>query len=196
MNLEIFNHLFDGIKENSVVQNFVKELSNYLENTSNSLSSQENRISTNCLKQEEGLYQVVDMGTDGVYLQNVRNNQVSKETDIAKEVLEKIGNDSVLRYQNGEYILEEELTKDFLNHLIGIKEYKEIQDNFIKESNILEIAPNTRYKIETREKDYCVLSYGNDEKNTIKVPNALIPFWTNTEENLYYENGKFNRETK
>lgn len=75
-----------------------------------------------------------------------------------------------------------------------MKEYKQIQDDFIKESNILEIEPNTKYKIETRQKDYCVLSYGKDKKNTIKVPNALIPFWANNKEILYYKNGKFNRD--
>lgn len=63
-----------------------------------------------------------------------------------------------------------------MDSLVGIKEYKEIQDNFIKESNILEIDPNTRYKIEIKDKDYCILSYGNDEKNTIKVPKEIIPF--------------------
>lgn len=172
----------------------MEELSNYLENTSNSSLRKQNSVSTNHFIQEEELYQVVDMGTDGVYLQNISNNQVSKETNIPKEVLDKIGNDSVLRYQNGEYILEEELTQKFLDHLIGVNEYKQIQDNFIKESNIAEIDPNTRYKMETKDEEYCILSYGNNEKNTIKVPNALIPFWANSGENLYYENGKFNRD--
>lgn len=111
MKLELWNHLLDNVKENSVVQNFIKELSNYLDNTTNQLSSQENKRNTNSLKQEDCLYQVVEMGTDGAYLQNINNNQVSKETDISKEVFDKIGNDSVLRYQNGKYILEEELTR-------------------------------------------------------------------------------------
>ena len=139
------------------------------------------------------LYQVVDMGTDGVYLQNVNNNKISYETDISKEILNEIGNDTVLRYQESKYIIEEELTQNFLNNLVGIKEYQEIQDNFIKESNILENNSDTKYKIEKKEKDYCVLSYGTDEKYTIKVPKELIPFWANSGEILYYENGEFNR---
>ncbi len=44
-----------------------------------------------------------------------------------------------------------------------------------------------------RGKDHCILSYGNNEVNTIKVPNALIPFWAKNEEKLYYKNGIFNR---
>lgn len=194
LNLELFNNLLNNVKENNFVQNFIQELSNYLKNTDNQLSNQDNNINTSNLKQENCLYQVVELGTDGAYLQNINNNRVSKETDISKEVLDNIGNDFVLRYQNGEYIIEEELTQEFFDSLVEIKEYKEIQDNFIKESNILEIDPNTRYKIETKDKDYCILSYGNDEKNTIKVPNEIIPFWANSEENLYYKNGKFNRD--
>lgn len=194
MNLEIFNNLLNNVKENSIVQNFMKELSNYIENTSNQLSSKENNIDTKNLKQEDCLYQVVEMETDGVYLQNINNNCVSKETDISKEILDKIENDTVLRYIDGKYIIEEEITQNFFDNLVEIKEYKEIQDNFIKESNIEKNDPNTIYKIALREKDYSILTYGNDEKNTIKVPNVLIPFWANSEGNLYYKDGKFNRD--
>ena len=31
-------------------------------------------------------------------------------------------------------------------------------------------------------------------KNTIEVPNELIPFWTKHGDNLYYKDGKFNRD--
>lgn len=78
--------------------------------------------------------------------------------------------------------------------MIGIKEYECIKNNFIKESNILEIDPNTRFKVKEQEENYTILNYGNEEKNTIKVPNALIPFWTNNETILYYKDGKFNRD--
>ena len=79
-------------KENNLIQNFIKELSNYLEKANNQLSNRNdnNRIKINSLKQEECLYQVVEMDVDGAYLQNTNNNRVSKETDISKEVLDKI----------------------------------------------------------------------------------------------------------
>lgn len=192
MNLDLLNNVLSNAKENKFIQNFIKELSNHLEKTSNQISNK-NDNSVNSLKQEDCLYQVVEMDVDGAYLQNTNNNCVSKETNISKEVLDKIGEDSVLRYKDGEYIYEDELTQKFFDNLVDIKEYKEIQDNFIKESNILEIDSNTKYKIESREDNYCVLSYESDGKNTIEVPNELIPFWAKEGENLYYKDGKFNR---
>ena len=192
MNLDLLNNVLSNAKENKFIQNFIKELSNHLEKTSNQMSNK-NDNSINSLKQEDCLYQVVEMDVDGAYLQNTNNNSVSKETDISKEVLDKIGEDSVLRYRDGEYIYEDELTQKFFDNLVGIKEYKEIQDNFMKESNILEIDSNTKYKIESREDNYCLLSYESDGKNTIEVPNELIPFWAKEGENLYYKEGKFNR---
>lgn len=98
-----------GLKENNFVQFFIEELSNYLEKLDNKLF--DNNIKNNNLKQENCIYQVVEMGTDGAYLQNTNNNKISKETDISKEVLDKIENDSVVRYKNGKYIVEEELTR-------------------------------------------------------------------------------------
>ena len=190
MNLDLFNNLLNNAKENNIIKNFIKELSNSLEKS----NKNDNIIETNNLKQEDCLYQVVEMDVDGLYLQNTNNNRVSKETDISKEILDKIGNDSVLRYKDGKYIYEEGLTQKFIDNLVGIKEYKEIQNSFIKESNILEMDLNTRYKLESREDNYCLLSYENDEKNTIKVPNELIPFWTKDGDKLYYKDGKFNRD--
>lgn len=192
MNLDLLNNVLSNAKENKFIQNFIKELANHLEKTSNQISNK-NDNSINSLKQKDCLYQVVEMDVDGAYLQNTNNNCVSKETDISKEVLDKIGEDSVLRYIDGEYIYEDELTQKFFDNLVDIKEYKEIQDNFIKESNILEIDSNTKYKIESREDNYSVLSYENEGKNTIEVPNELIPFWAKEGENLYYKDGKFNR---
>lgn len=112
MDLDLWNNLSKNKKENDNVQNFIKELSNYLEKISDNLmSNKENHVEKNNLKQENCLYQVIEMSTDGVYLQNTTNNCVSKETDISKEILDKIGNDSILKYQDGKYIYEEELTR-------------------------------------------------------------------------------------
>ena len=189
LKLDLFNNLLNTVKESNWVQNFISELSDYLESVNNKLSNQKNNI--NSLKQEGCLYQVVDMGIDGAYLQYVSNNKISYETELP---LDKIGNDTVLRYQKNEYIIEEELTRKFFDNLVEINEYKEIQENFIKESNILKNNPDTKYKIEIKNENYCMLTYGIAEKFTIKVPNELIPFWAKTGENLYYANGKFNRD--
>lgn len=194
MNLDLFNNLVNNVKENNIVQSFIKELSNYLEKQNNKLLNEEyNRKDNGTLKQENCLYQVVETDVDGVYLQNIENNNVSKEIDISKEILNKISNDSVLRFKDGSYIYEEELTKQFYDSLIDVKQYKNIQDNFVKESNILEIDLDTIYKIELSKDNYCLLSYENNGKNTIEVPKELIPFWAKNGDNLYYKNGEFNR---
>lgn len=182
MNLDLFNNLLNNAKENNFIQNFIKELSNFLE-------KENNKMEENSLKQEDCLYQVVEIDTDGAYLQNVEDNKIYKETDI--DILDKIENDTVLRYKNGKYVVEEELTQKFLDSLIGIKEYREIQDKFMQESNILELEPNTQFKIEEKGEDCSILSYG---ENTIEVPNELIPFWTKIGDRLYFKNGKFNKD--
>lgn len=105
MELELFNNLLKDVKENNSVQNFIKDLSNYLEEI------KRNEKMEDILKQEECLYQVVELAEDGVYLQNTMNNKISKEKDINKDLLSKITNDSILRYKNGKYIYEEEITR-------------------------------------------------------------------------------------
>lgn len=193
MNLDLFNNLVNSVKENNIIQSFIKELSNYLEKENNKILNKEHN-SKATLKQENCLYQVVEMDIDGAYLQNTANNRISKETDISREILNKIDNDSVLRFKNGSYIYEEELTKKFYNSLIDVKKYKNIQNKFVKESKILEIDPDTRYKIELDEDNYYLLSYEDKGKNTIEVPKELVPFWAKNGDNLYYKNGKFNRD--
>lgn len=125
MNLEIINNLVNATKENKAVQSFTKELSNYLqkqiEGSENNMILKKKK-SENDLKVEDCLYQVVDRSKDGVYLQNLKSNKVSEETSIPKELLDKIGNDYILRYKNGEYIFEEELTDDFFSGLADIDE--------------------------------------------------------------------------
>ena len=187
MNLDLINNLFNNAKNSQFVKEFMRELSEVLQKPNKN-------INQNSLKQEDVLYQVVEMDVDGAYLYNTNNNIISKETDIPEEFLDEIGNDTVLRYKNGEYIIEEELTQKFMDSLVDIKEYKEIQDKFLKKSKILENDENTRYTLEERNSDYSILSFGENDENTIEVPNALIPFWTNSNDSLYFKNGKFNRD--
>ena len=165
-------------KQINYIKDFVKELSDFLDNN---------------LKNEETLYQVVNIVEDGAYLQNTKNNKIVKKS-ISKEILKKIGNDTVLRYKDGKYIIDEKLTQEFLDSLIGVKEYEDIKNQFIKESKISEIAPNTKYELKEKNDDYSVLEYGENKKDLIKVPNSLIPFWTSIGDSLYYKNGEFSRD--
>lgn len=196
MNLDFLNNLGNALKENKIVQNFMNELSNYLEKVNNDLANQHiNTVKTNSLKQENTIYQVVEIDVDGAYLQNTMNNKISKEIDIPKELLKKIGNDTVLKYKDGKYIIEEELTQKFLDKLVGIKELEKIQEDFKDNTNILNIDSNTVYQIETKNNSKSILSYENNEKKRIEVPNELIPFWAKEGEKLIYQDGVFERKT-
>lgn len=131
MNLDLFNDLINNIKESDSIKKFINELTDYLTNskkeTDNKLSNQDqskNIDEKQNLREENCLYQVVDISKDGVYLLNINNNRIFEETNISKELKDKIGNDYILRYKDGTYIFEEELTDDFFNNLTDINEYK------------------------------------------------------------------------
>lgn len=188
MNLDFFNDLINKVKESDVVQNFMEELSNHLEKAN---EKGENQTNSHQNDKQESLYQVVDFSANGVFLQNTNNNKIFEETNMPQEIMDKIGNDYILSYENGTYNIEEEITEDFMNSMVGIQEYEKIKQDFINESNILEIDPNTHYKVQTRDKDYTMLSYG--ENNTLKVPNELIPYFTNEQTILNYKDGKFEK---
>lgn len=193
MNLDFFNDIINNVKENNFIQNFMTELSNYLEKNAekgvNELNTQENKKVTNN-REENCLYQVVDFSSNGVYLQNTNNNVIFEETEISQELKDRISNDYILRYKDGKYIYEEELTENFMNSMVSVQEFQKIKEDFINDSNILELDPNTQYKIETRENDYTILSYADNK--TMKVPNELIPFFAKEQSILYYKDGKFN----
>ena len=188
MNLDFFNDLINKVKKSDVVQNFMEELSNHLEKAN---EKGENQTNSHQNDKQESLYQVVDFSANGVFLQNTNNNKIFEETNMPQEIMDKIGNDYILSYENGKYNIEEEITEDFMNSMVGIQEYEKIKQDFINESNILEIDPNTHYKVQTRNKDYTMLSYGKN--STLKVPNELIPYFTNEQTILNYKDGKFEK---
>lgn len=197
MNLNLVNELMKKGIQNNIVQSFIKELSNYLENINekgeNELDKQDINSNLEKYRKEDRLYQVVDMSTNGVILQDTKNNVTFEETEISEDIKDKIQNDYILKYKNGEYVIEDEMTEDFFNSLVGIKEYKDIQQRFIEESDILKIDSSTRYKIEKKEQEYTTLIYGENEKK-IDVPNALLPYFTDEDTVLYYKNGKFEKD--
>ena len=195
MSLDLFNDLINKVKESDFVNNFINELTDYLKNTNEKGETQLNNEQSNKLdiyREENCLYQVVDFSSNGALLQNTNNDKIFEETNISKETLDKISNDYILRYKDGKYIIEEELTDDFMNSMIGIQEYTKIKENFEKESNILRLDLNTKFNIKIRNKDYTLLTY-DEGKNTIKVPNALVPYFAVEGNTLKYENGKFVR---
>ena len=170
MDLDLF---FNNLKENDFIKNFTKELSNFLENKN--------------LENEEKLYQVVEIVKDGVYLQDTSNDKIFKE-NISKELLNEVGNDTVLRFKDGKYIIDEELTQKFLDSLIDLKEYEDIKKQFAKDMNI---EPNTIFELKEKNDKYSILKC---EEKMIKAPTSLIPFWTRVGEKLNYSDGEFSRD--
>lgn len=195
MSLDLLNDLVNKVKESEFVNNFIDELTDYLKNANEKGETQLNKEQNNNLdvyQQENCLYQVVDFSSNGVFLQNTNNDKIFEETNISQELLDKIGNDYILRYKDGKYFIEEELTDNFMNSMVGIQEYRKIKEEFEKGSNILEIDSNTKFNVDLRNSDYTILSYGK-EKNTIEVPNALIPYFAVEGNVLKYDNGKFKK---
>lgn len=198
MSLDLFNDLINKVKESDFINDFIDELTDYLKNANEKGETQLNNEQNNNLdvyRQENCLYQVIDFSSNGVFLQNINNDKIFEETDIPQELLDKIGNDYILRYKDGKYIVEEELTDDFMNNMVGIQEYRKIKEDFEKESNILEVDLNTKFNVKSRNEDYTVLTYG-EERNVIEVPNVLIPYFAVEGNVLKYNSGKFIKENR
>ncbi len=208
MNLNIFDNRLDNKKDENFLTSFLENVSdclkivnekvfNKLDNNKDVLNKlPEKKVSE--LKEEGTLYQVVELLPDGAYIQNINTNKVYLEKDISKDTLNKAINDTILRYKNGQYIVEEELTQKFFDNLVDIKEYKNLQQEFIKSSNILENDANTLYKIKEYQKDYTILSYDTKIEKTLKVPNSLIPFFAKyySDSILVFKDGEFKRKAK
>ncbi len=79
----------------------------------NGLDKQDINNNLEKYRKEDRLYQVVDMSTNGVILQDTKNNVTFEETEISEDIKDKIQNDYVLKYKNGEYVIEDEMTEDF-----------------------------------------------------------------------------------
>ena len=67
MSLDLFNNLSNGDKKHNFIQNFIEEISNYLERNNSETTDKEND-----LRKEDCLYQVVEIGPNYAYLQNVK----------------------------------------------------------------------------------------------------------------------------
>lgn len=176
MNLDFFNDLKNNIEKNST-KKFMNELSDFL----------------NKSDIEEGLYQVIDFGNDSVFLKNTDTNKIFEEKYLPEEIKNKISNDYVLKYENGKYSIDQDITDKFMESMISIKEFRNIKETFLESSGIKEIPENEKFKILTKNDNFTVLCYGEGELNKIEVPNALIPFFANTDKILKfnYETGKF-----
>lgn len=175
LNLGFFKEVENSLK-NIITQEFINELSKFLNKNSS-------------LREEDCLYFVVSGNPNQVYLQNTNTDKVFEEKNLPQEIKNVVSEGYILRYKNGQYKIEEELTDEYFESQIDIAEYKKIQEQFINESNISKIDSNTKFTMVSRNKNYTILEY---EKNkNIKVPNVLLPYFMNTNKVLHYEDGKF-----
>lgn len=117
MNLDFFKELKNNSK-NMEVKGFLDELSDYINNFKEKLLKQKN-------DREEGLYYVLDGNPDKVYLTKFDSKKVFEETDLPKEIKNAISEGVILRYKNGQYTIDEELTEKNFEGLLNIEEYRD-----------------------------------------------------------------------
>ena len=118
MILDFFNELKSNLSNNNEVKDFINELSDYINNFKENLLKQKN-------DREEGLYYVLDGNPNKVYLTKFNSKKVFEATDLSQEIKNAVSEGFILRYKNGEYIVDEELTEKNFEGLLNIDEYKE-----------------------------------------------------------------------
>ena len=170
MELDIINKISEFAKESGFVQKFLEELSDELKRKSG--REVNNTLSSDILKQEGTLYQVVEMTTE----------------DISKELYNLIGNDSIIKFENGEYIDEPDITDEFMNSLVDIDELDKIQNDFFAQSGIDKNPADARYTLVSKDSESSEVEY---DGNLIKVPNELIPFFAESGTELIYKDKHF-----
>ena len=129
MNIDFFKDLennFRGMEVRKFADNFINELTDHLEDFFEKVdirkekqNSQEEKLDN--FREEGGLYQVVDLSSKGAFLQNMKTKVILEETNIPEDLKNVISNDYILRYKEGTYIWEEELTDKFYEGLTDIK---------------------------------------------------------------------------
>ncbi|MBQ2916801.1 MAG: hypothetical protein IJE59_01265 [Clostridia bacterium] len=118
MNLDFFKELKNNLNNNNEVKEFIKELSDYMNNFKEKVSkAKDNR--------EEGLYYVLDGNPSKVYLTKFNSKKVFEATDLPQEIKNAVSEGFILRYKDGQYTVDEELTERNFEGLLNIDEYKE-----------------------------------------------------------------------
>ena len=137
---------------------------------------------------ENDLYVVVEKCLNSAYLQNINTNIVFEETSFSDDVFNLLHNDVVVSFKDGKYVYEDEITRDWMNSFISIDEHNEVLQKLMAEPNFSKIDfENTIFSIISRENNYTLLSYGESQKNILKVPNKLISYWVDDNSILYYD---------
>ena len=117
MNLDFLKERENNI-EKSEVKDFLDELVECINNFKEKISKKKDN-------REEGLYYVLSGNPDKVYLTKFNSKKVFEEINLPQEIKNAVSEGFILRYKNGEYIVDEELTEKNFEGLLNIDEYKE-----------------------------------------------------------------------
>ncbi len=83
-------------------------------NKANELMEKQNK-ELESYKVENEIYYVIDTTSDTVYLTRRGDKKIFEEPNISKEILQSVSNGHILRYVDGEYVWDLELTEKSLN---------------------------------------------------------------------------------
>lgn len=162
MNLDLFNNLGKSIKESNIIQNFVKELGEFLENNlerndeslvqnilngrtlttkyRDKINVQRHEMINNYSKEHsKEFYYVYSKRSDNTYgVVRHKNGETGSNIGIKGSELPKgAGVDCVLRAENGKFVLDKDATKEIQQELTEmINKLLEEQENRLKEQRV------------------------------------------------------------
>lgn len=118
MNLDFFKEVKNNLSNNNETKEFMQQLSDYMNNI-------KEKISKPKYISKEGLYYVLNANPDKIYLTKFNDKKVFEATDLPKEIRNTLSEGVILRYKDGKYTVDEELTEKNFEGLLNIEEYKE-----------------------------------------------------------------------
>ena len=233
MNLDLINNLFNNLKENEFVQNFMKELSEHLENNSNTASSvgEWNNLLSNDLtidnqkviskyrdemlternnilqkyaentKEAGEMYYIYNISENKKNSYNLSNCTTEKSNEVITKQIEELPEGvrlgSVLREQNGSFILDVEATKivgEEINQMIQekLKQQDEYLDSKRIEGHVYEVGEKYSGRIWLYDLNNNPNS-GMEGIEEIEFPKDL--YQTAKEGDLFiYKNGEYQKQ--
>ena len=118
MNLDFFKELKNNLSNNNEIKEFMQELSDYM----NNIKEKKSKVKD---IREEGLYYVLNANPDKIYLTKFNSKKVFEATELPQEIKNTVSEGVILRYKNGQYTIDEELTEKNFEGLLNIDEYTE-----------------------------------------------------------------------
>ena len=110
--------MHNNLSNNNEIKEFMQELSDYMNNLKEKITKPKEI-------RKEGLYYVLNANPDKIYLTKFNSKKVFEEADLPKEIKNTVSEGFILRYRNGEYTVDEELTEKNFEGLLNIDEYEE-----------------------------------------------------------------------